>query len=326
MYEQFSGQARRAVYLAYEEAQRLKQEYVGTEHLLVGILNEGSEGVGNLLTACGLDPREIHRKVGFLMPAGLEVPDWSKLPLTPSAKRTFDYARDEAARLKHPWVFPEHLLVAILRDQGSTAAFVMTNLGLTLPRLTSELARLQLPANRDSMLQSQNQPGRIADPTSRDLDVAVTHRALPDEPILDESFPFAQIQTKLPEPLRVLTPAEQDLALARRQLLALKVMVACIAGVRIGQMSGRPGGPLLCLAIVCLLTVITNPIVTAVIGACMGGYMGMQIWNQDPIRDDAPVLGAVVGFLLGFCMGTWRRREAAPPASVNPHTDQRSTP
>src|SRR5262245_28474742 len=99
MYERFSGQARRAVYLAYEEAQRLKHEYVGTEHLLVGILSEGSEGVGKLLSACGLDPREIHRKVGYLIPAGLELPDWNKLPLTPSAKRTLDYAREEATGL-----------------------------------------------------------------------------------------------------------------------------------------------------------------------------------------------------------------------------------
>ncbi len=323
MFEQFSGQARRAVYLAYEEAHRLKQECVGTEHLLVGVLNEGSEGIGKLLTACGLDPVVIRQKVGFLIPAGVQSPDWSKLPLTPGAKRTLDNAREEVARLNDSSVFPEHLLLAILRDPESTAGFVLSNLGLRYDKLRMELSRLPPAANRDSMLQAQPQLSldRV-DPSSRDLDDAISAKVLPDEPSA-----VSHVPSPLPEHQWPPTAPEQQLALVRRQLLALKTAVGGFAGAWVGWSSMDLGGAWLGFALGCVVAHIPYSIVTTIIGGCAGAALGFHVWIHDPkLSSSLPQLGGIVGMVFGFCMGKWEGQLASRPRTVNPRTGPRSVP
>src|SRR5262249_7972602 len=144
LYAGFTGQARRAVHLAHREAERLHHDYLGTEHLLLGALQEGSGGLVQLLAACGPDPRAGDREVA----PGSGQSRWDQLPLTPSARRTFNCAREEASNLHHRCVGPEHLLLAVLREPDCQAVELLAPLGLTPAGLREAARSLPEPENR----------------------------------------------------------------------------------------------------------------------------------------------------------------------------------
>src|SRR5947209_20584197 len=99
MFEGFSGQARKAIALAHRDARRLNHDYVGTEHVLLGVFRERSEGVAALLRGAGLDVEQAYREVESHLPRGTDAVSGDKLPLTPGAKRALQHARQEALNL-----------------------------------------------------------------------------------------------------------------------------------------------------------------------------------------------------------------------------------
>jgi ATP-dependent Clp protease ATP-binding subunit ClpA len=152
LYEGFSGQARRAVHLAHDEARRFKHDYLGTEHLLLGALKEGSDAVMRLLGTFGTDPAKLYHDVEAEIAHGSAAPAWDQLPLTPAARRTFGYAREEAAALRHPCVGPEHLLLAVLREPDGEAVRLLEPAGVTLMGARAAARQLPEPQNRDWQL------------------------------------------------------------------------------------------------------------------------------------------------------------------------------
>jgi hypothetical protein len=181
MYEGFSGQARKAVQVAHQEAERLRHDYLGTEHLVLGVLREGSEGVVRLLAAVGTDPEKAYREVEAQLSPGEGGVSWDRLPLTPGAKRALNHAREEAANLHHLCVGPEHLLLGALGEPDSSAAQLLLPLGLGRDGLRNEMAKLPEPENRDWMLRPPPTAGLAAlgDPSVRDLQTVVTEEVLP---------------------------------------------------------------------------------------------------------------------------------------------------
>ncbi len=128
--------------LANQEAQRFSHECIGTEHILLGLLKEGS-GVGaNVLKTLGVDLRKVRLEVEKLVKSGPETVTMAKLPQTPRAKRVIEYAIDEARNLNHNYVGTEHLLLGLLREQDGVAAQVLMNLGLQLADVRDEVIQL----------------------------------------------------------------------------------------------------------------------------------------------------------------------------------------
>jgi ATP-dependent Clp protease ATP-binding subunit ClpC len=128
--------------LANQEAQRFNHEYIGTEHILLGLVKEGS-GVGaNVLKNLGVDLRRVRLEVEKLVKSGPEVVTMGKLPQTPRAKRVIEYAIEEARNLNHNYVGTEHLLLGLLREQDGVAAQVLLNLGLKLEDVREEVLNL----------------------------------------------------------------------------------------------------------------------------------------------------------------------------------------
>ena len=124
MYERFTDRARRVMQLANQEAQRFNHEYIGTEHILLGLVKEGS-GVGaNVLKNLGVDLRKVRLEVEKLVKSGPEMVTMGKLPQTPRAKRVIEYAIEEARNLNHNYVGTEHLLLGLLRERDGVAAAV----------------------------------------------------------------------------------------------------------------------------------------------------------------------------------------------------------
>ncbi|MFN0010469.1 MAG: ATP-dependent Clp protease ATP-binding subunit [Phycisphaerales bacterium] len=142
MFERFTDRARKVMALANQEAQRFNHEYIGTEHILLGLVKEGS-GVGaNVLKNLDVDLRKVRLEVEKLVKAGPEMVTMGKLPQTPRAKKVIEYAIEEARNLNHNYVGTEHLLLGLLREHDGVAAQVLMNLGLKLDQVREEVLNL----------------------------------------------------------------------------------------------------------------------------------------------------------------------------------------
>ncbi|MFG0273888.1 MAG: ATP-dependent Clp protease ATP-binding subunit [Phycisphaerales bacterium] len=142
MFERFTDRARKVRALANQEAQRFNHEYIGTEHILLGLVKEGS-GVGaNVLKNLGVDLRKVRLEVEKLVKSGPEMVTMGKLPQTPRAKKVIEFAIEEARNLNHNYVGTEHLLLGLLREHDGVAAQVLMNLGLKLEEVREEVLNL----------------------------------------------------------------------------------------------------------------------------------------------------------------------------------------
>jgi ATP-dependent Clp protease ATP-binding subunit ClpC len=128
--------------LANQEAQRFNHEYIGTEHILLGLVKEGS-GVGaTVLKNLDVDIKKLRLEVEKLVKSGPDMVTMGKLPHTPRAKKVIEFAIEEARSLNHNYVGTEHLLLGLLRESEGIAAQVMMNLGLRLEDVRQEVLNL----------------------------------------------------------------------------------------------------------------------------------------------------------------------------------------
>jgi hypothetical protein len=142
MFERFTDRARKVMALANQEAQRFNHEYIGTEHILLGLVKEGS-GVGaNVLKNLDVDLRKIRQEVEKLVKSAPDIVTMGKLPLTPRAKKVIEYAIEEARNLNHNYVGTEHLLLGLVREHDGVAALVLMNLNLKLEEVRAEVLNL----------------------------------------------------------------------------------------------------------------------------------------------------------------------------------------
>src|ERR1700730_10068927 len=149
MYERFTDRARKVMQLANQEAQRFNHEYIGTEHILLGLVKEGTGVAANVLKNLDTDLRKIRLEVEKIVQAGPDMVTMGKLPQTPRAKKVIEYSIEEARNLNHNYVGTEHLLLGLLREQEGVAAQVLMNLGLKLEDVREEVLNL-LGHNMDS--------------------------------------------------------------------------------------------------------------------------------------------------------------------------------
>jgi len=142
MYERFTDRARKVMQLANQEAQRFNHEYIGTEHILLGLIKEGSGVAANVLKNLDVDLRKIRLEVEKLVQSGPDMVTMGKLPQTPRAKKVIEYSMEEARHLSHNYVGTEHILLGLLREQEGVAAQVLMNLGLKLEEVREEVLNL----------------------------------------------------------------------------------------------------------------------------------------------------------------------------------------
>ena len=159
MFERFTDRARKVMALANQEAQRFNHEYIGTEHVLLGLIKEGT-GVGaNVLKNLGVDLHKVRMEVERLVKSGPEMPAMGKLPQTPRAKKVIEYSIEEARNLGHNYVGTEHILLGLLREKEGVAAQVLMNMGLKLEEVREEVLNL-LGAPIEGEPAAPEQPGR----------------------------------------------------------------------------------------------------------------------------------------------------------------------
>ena len=145
MYERFTDRARKVMQLANQEAQRFNHEYIGTEHILLGLVKEGSGVAAHTLKSLNVDLRKVRLEVEKIVQPGPNMVTMGKLPQTPRAKRVIEFAIEEARNLQNNYVGTEHLLLGLLREQEGVAARVLISLGVKVE--TVKLHLVTIPAS-----------------------------------------------------------------------------------------------------------------------------------------------------------------------------------
>ncbi|MEK7778163.1 MAG: ATP-dependent Clp protease ATP-binding subunit, partial [Chloroflexota bacterium] len=140
-FEKFSERARRVLSLAQEEAQRFNHNYIGTEHILLGLVRETDGVAARVLTSLNVELTKVRSAVEFIIGRG-ERPSPGEIGLTPRAKKVIELAVDEARRLNHHYIGTEHLLIGLMREGEGVAAGVLESLGVTLDKVRSETSRI----------------------------------------------------------------------------------------------------------------------------------------------------------------------------------------
>jgi len=163
MYKRLTDKARRVFELANEEAVRHKHEYIGTEHILSGLVQEGT-GVGAVvLRNLGINIERIRAQVKKLIQSFPGDVRAEKLPQTPRAKRVVEFAMQEAGKLGHDYVGSEHILLGLLDEREGIAAQVLQNLGATPDKVREEVLRV---LGHDSAVEPrQPSPDLVSDPS-----------------------------------------------------------------------------------------------------------------------------------------------------------------
>jgi ATP-dependent Clp protease ATP-binding subunit ClpC len=141
VFERFTDRARRVLTLAQEESRQLNHSFIGTEHILLGLIREG-DGVGaQALRSLGISFYDVRDKVQETIGTAGTVPGGSP-PFTPRAKKVLELALSEALQLNHSYIGTEHILLGLVREGQGVAATVLISLGADLPRVRHEVNRL----------------------------------------------------------------------------------------------------------------------------------------------------------------------------------------
>lgn len=176
MIDRFTEQAREAIGLAVEAAEELEHSYVGTEHLLIGLLREENGVAAKVLDTCGVKADKVMDLVSQLISPNQAVGMAERSTYTPSATRVLENSYREAVRFKAPLIGTEHLLIAMIRESDCVAARLLNTMGVSIQKLYIELLSAMgedAPANKEDLQTGKTGRGRTATPTlnnySRDL-------------------------------------------------------------------------------------------------------------------------------------------------------------
>jgi ATP-dependent Clp protease ATP-binding subunit ClpC len=139
MFDRFTDRAKKVMNLARQEAQRFNHEYLGTEHILLGLVQEGSGVAANVLKNMGIDLAKIRSEVEKIVKTGPSMVTMGQLPFTPRAKKVLELSMEEAGNLGHNYIGTEHLLLGLIKENEGIAAQVLINLGVKLEDVREEV-------------------------------------------------------------------------------------------------------------------------------------------------------------------------------------------
>jgi ATP-dependent Clp protease ATP-binding subunit ClpC len=141
MFERFTDRARRVVVLAQEEARMLNHNYIGTEHILLGLIHEGEGVAAKALESLGISLEAVRSQVEEIIGQGQQAPS-GHIPFTPRAKKVLELSLREALQLGHNYIGTEHILLGLIREGEGVAAQVLMKLGADLSRVRQQVIQL----------------------------------------------------------------------------------------------------------------------------------------------------------------------------------------
>ncbi len=303
MFARLNAASRRAMRAAFREAQRCQHDFVGTEHLLYGLLREADGPVAHLLRSAGGDTARLLAKVEVALRRHGEADELQQFPLSPALKRALVQAETEAASFRHELVGPYHLLLGLLHIADGEAAQLLVANGIHRDFVRAALAQLPPDQQPEYQVQASGRPSVASskDTNADELDAWL----LPAHPSYTQATPAPSA----------------DFAAIEGQLRRVQFVLAMVASYTAGHWAGgvQVGASLAVMgALVSLLH-------SSAAGALYGGIVGLMIlpMSQQHLIDGKwsfvlPVVGLVLGSFLG---DVWRmapkehvEAEAGPPS------------
>jgi hypothetical protein len=292
MYERFTDRARKVMQLANQEAQRFNHQYINTEHILLGLVKEGSGVAANVLKNLAVDLRKTRLEVEKIVPSGPAMIIVGKLPQTARAKKVIEYSIEEARSLSHNYVGTEHLLLGLLREGDGVAAQVLARLGLTTDRVRAEvLELLGHPRPADP-----NAPGQAGGPVAKEVRKLMT--GAPEQLRLVKIPRQLMGEADPPVEAGRLAGVEARTRALERQLSNVRFLLGGILGAGAGSLAGDRLGAVVGLLVGCGVALFGRLIPTLVAGGVGGGYVASMHFGGEV----AAVAGAVGGALLAACV------------------------
>ena len=141
MFERFTDRARRVVVLAQEEARMLNHNYIGTEHVLLGLIHEGEGVAAKVLTELGISVETVRQQVEEIIGVGRVAPS-GQIPFSPRSKKVLELSLRESLQLGHNYIGTEHILLGLLREGEGVAAQVLQRLGADLNRVRQQVIEM----------------------------------------------------------------------------------------------------------------------------------------------------------------------------------------
>jgi ATP-dependent Clp protease ATP-binding subunit ClpC len=141
VFQRFTDRARRVVVLAQEEARMLNHDYIGTEHILLGLIREGHGVAAKALESLGISPDAVRQQVEEIIGRGQQAPS-GHIPFTPRAKKVLELSLTESVQLGHNYIGTEHILLGLIREGDGVAARVLSGLGADLDGVREQVVRL----------------------------------------------------------------------------------------------------------------------------------------------------------------------------------------
>ena len=175
-FEKFTERARRVLSLAQEEAQRFNHNYIGTEHILLGLVRETDGVAARVLSNLGVELHKVRSAVEFIIGRG-ERSTPGEIGLTPRAKKVIELAVDEARRLNHHYIGTEHLLIGLMREGEGVAAGVLESLGINLDKIRGETSRLLSQSSQSPQGSGRRGRNKSQTPMLDELGVDLTKQA-----------------------------------------------------------------------------------------------------------------------------------------------------
>jgi ATP-dependent Clp protease ATP-binding subunit ClpC len=181
MFDKFTDRARKVMALAREEAKRFNHEYIGTEHILLGLVKEGSGVAANVLQNLDIDLKKIRLEIEKIVQTGPDLVSVGQLPFTPRVKKVLEYAIEEARAMGHNYIGTEHQLLGLLREQEGVAAQVLLNLGLKLDDVREEVIELLGAESAENVKEKEEKRGKSKTPALDSFGRDLTQQAKENE-------------------------------------------------------------------------------------------------------------------------------------------------
>jgi ribosomal protein L37AE/L43A len=287
MYERFTDRARKVIQLANQEAKRINHEYIGTEHILLGLVKEGSGVAANVLKQLDIDLHKIHLEVEKIIPSGPDRETVRKLPMTPRAKKVIEYSREEARKLNHNYVGTEHILLGLIHEGEGVAAQVLMNLGLKLEDVREAVLNLlgqnptrpKCPSCGKPMLKRVSKSGPFL--------------GCSGYPECRTTMQFGSARTNVP-----LSSTSESVRSLEQQLWNVRVLLGALCGVLAGALLAASIGAVLGLILGGTVAALGRRIPAVLAGGATGILLGAEHLPNEGGSLAGVLLGALTGLLI----------------------------
>lgn len=321
MFSCFTASARRVMQRAFREAKRWQHDFVGTEHLLYGLLCDGEGPAVTLLRTLNAKPELMLEKVELSLQRHDGGMVMEQFPLSPASKRVFSCAAEEAAQFQHQMIGPEHLLLGLLRESDCEAAQILCAHGVAWNAMRNAVANIPPDTYREAQIQAHEGPrGILGDnPRADELEGSIAPLTTHEELTLDKSTGMLA-PVGVPEPT---PPLGQEL---ETQLRRTQTLLGIVLGFALGfWLGGWMMGSVVAFAGLGIASFRSSWIGTFAGVAC--GLFIVPLFHTEWSTPVYPLLMGILGGFLGSFLGdAWRFDRILPVQQPPPQVSAKQEP